>query len=86
VFDQFATVMQAAAHGVGLALLPAFLASPALKDGRLVPAFGGPVPGQGSYWLVWPAERGTTPPLIAFADWLTQACAPLQSPLSGTLR
>jgi LysR family transcriptional regulator, glycine cleavage system transcriptional activator len=86
VFDQFATVMQAAVHGVGLALLPAFLASPALEDGRLVPTFGGPVPGQGSYWLVWPTERGTTPPLIAFADWLVRACAPLQSPFSGTLR
>jgi LysR family transcriptional regulator, glycine cleavage system transcriptional activator len=86
VFDQFATVMQAAVHGVGLALLPAFLAGPALDDGRLTPAFGAAVPGQGSYWLVWPAERGLTPPLIAFADWLVQACAPLHSPFSGTFR
>jgi LysR family transcriptional regulator, glycine cleavage system transcriptional activator len=86
VFDQFATAMQAAMHGVGIALLPAFLAAPAIADNRLVPAFGKAVPGHGSYWLVWPAERGTLPPLTAFADWLVQACAPLQSPFSGTFR
>jgi LysR family transcriptional regulator, glycine cleavage system transcriptional activator len=77
VFDQFATVMQAAIHGVGVALLPVFLAGPALNEGRLVAAFGAPVPGRGSYWLVWPEHRGTTPPLTAFADWLVLACAPL---------
>lgn len=86
VFDQFATVMQAAIHGVGVALLPAFLAGPALDDGRLVAAFGPAVAGMGSYWLIWPEHRGTTPPLTAFADWLVAACAPLQSPLIGTLR
>jgi LysR family transcriptional regulator, glycine cleavage system transcriptional activator len=78
VFDQFATVMQAAIHGVGLALLPAFLAGPAVADGRLIPAFGPAVPVQGSYWLVWPASRGAPQPLPAFADWLVAACAPLR--------
>lgn len=86
VFDQFATVMQAAIHGVGVALLPAFLAEPALAEGRLVAACGGAVPGNGSYWLVWPAERGSPPPLTAFAQWLEVACAPLQSPFSGTFK
>ncbi len=77
VFDQFATVMQAAIHGVGTALLPAFLAGPAIADGKLAAAYGRAVPGSGSYWLVWPAERGASPPLTAFADWLVVACAPL---------
>lgn len=86
VFDQFATVMQAAVHGVGIALLPAFLAGPALQDGRLAPAHGPAVPGTGSYWLVWPAARGLSPPLTAFASWLTAACAQLHSPLIGTFR
>lgn len=77
VFDQFATVMQAAIHGVGVALLPVFLAGPAMQDDRLVAAYGRAVPGSGSYWLVWPAERGASPPLTAFSDWLVAACAPL---------
>ncbi|MGL4321742.1 MAG: LysR family transcriptional regulator [Paracoccaceae bacterium] len=81
VFDQFATVMQAAIHGVGVALLPAFLAGPTLQEGRLVAAFGGAVPGGGSYWLVWPEHRGSSPPLSAFSDWLEGACAPLRRPL-----
>ncbi|MGL5008828.1 MAG: LysR family transcriptional regulator, partial [Paracoccaceae bacterium] len=59
VFDQFATMMQAAMHGVGVALLPEFLARPVLGEGRLVPAYGASVAGTGSYWLVWPAGRGT---------------------------
>lgn len=70
VFDQFATMKEAAIHGLGVALLPSFLIGPDLAAGRLVPAWGGPVPGQGSYWLVWPEGRRPRPPLAAFRDWL----------------
>ncbi|ACM02556.1 LysR family transcriptional regulator [Cereibacter sphaeroides] len=70
VFDQFATMMQAAIHGIGVALLPEFLAGPALAEGTLVPALGGPVEGRHAYWLVWPEDRGDHPPLAAFRDWL----------------
>lgn len=79
VFDQFATMMQAAMHGVGVALLPAFLAGPALAEGRLVQAYGAAVAGTGSYWLVWPAQRGSNAPLAGFADWLETACAELRA-------
>ncbi|NUB45796.1 LysR family transcriptional regulator [Fertoebacter nigrum] len=77
VFDQFATMMQAAIHGIGVALLPAFLAGPALADGILVRAFGDAVPGGGSYHLVWPEGRGDPAPLAAFRDWLAAECAGL---------
>jgi LysR family transcriptional regulator, glycine cleavage system transcriptional activator len=77
VFDQFATMMQAAMHGIGVALLPAFLAAPALAEGRLVQAFGPAVAGGGSYWLVWPERRAGHAPLMAFADWLVAACQEL---------
>ena len=70
VFDQFATMMQAAIHGIGVALLPEFLARPALAEGALLPAFGGPVEGRHAYWLVWPEGRDAHPPLAAFRDWL----------------
>jgi LysR family transcriptional regulator, glycine cleavage system transcriptional activator len=80
VFDQFATMLQAAMHGIGVALLPAFLAAPALAEARLVPAWGLAVTGGGSYWLVWPERRGDHPPLRSFADWLVGACATLRDP------
>ena len=36
LFDQFAPMIQAVIHGLGVALLPEFLAKPELADGRLV--------------------------------------------------
>ncbi|TKA95117.1 LysR family transcriptional regulator [Cereibacter changlensis] len=77
VFDQFATMMQAAIHGIGVALLPEFLAAPSLADGALVPVFGGPVAGRHGYWLVWPETRADHPPLAAFRDWLRAETAGL---------
>lgn len=69
LFDQFATMIQAAVHGLGLALVPMFLLDRELAEGRLVPAFGGPVQAAGSYHLVWPREA-TRAPLQSFISWL----------------
>lgn len=70
LFDQFATMAQAAIHGLGLALMPVFLIEEDLAAGRLVPAFGGPVPALGSYYLVWPGNRPERAALVGFRDWL----------------
>jgi LysR family transcriptional regulator, glycine cleavage system transcriptional activator len=70
LFDQFAPMIQAAIYGVGVALLPEFLARAELADGRLVAAWGGAVPSRGSYYLVWPLSGAAHPPLIAFRNWL----------------
>lgn len=70
VFDQFATMTQAAIHGMGVALLPLFLIGEALEDGRLVPAWPAPGHGLGSYYLVWPKDVPPRPPLIAFREWI----------------
>ncbi|MCB2109409.1 MAG: LysR family transcriptional regulator [Rhodobacteraceae bacterium] len=75
LFDQFAPMVQAVIHGLGIALLPEFLARPELADRRLVPAFGGPVRGEGSYYLVWPSTGAAFPPLNAFRDWLLAEAA-----------
>ena len=72
LFAQFATMTQAAVHGLGLALLPTFLIARELRDGLLVPAFGTPVPAIGSYYLVWPEARPQRAPLVSFRDWLAQ--------------
>ncbi len=70
LFDQFGPMIQAAIYGVGVALLPEFLAEGELADGRLVSAWGNPVPGTGSYYLTWPDGAADYPPLGAFRDWL----------------
>ncbi len=70
MFDQFATMAQAALHGLGIALLPTFVAEPYLKDGQLILASDQTTRSIGSYYLVWPDDRPAPPPLVAFCDWL----------------
>jgi LysR family transcriptional regulator, glycine cleavage system transcriptional activator len=70
LFDQFATLIQGAVHGMGLALVPVFLIQRELQEGRLVPVFGGPVLALGSYFLVWPQTGPERAPLRSFRDWL----------------
>lgn len=72
MFDQFAPMIEAAVHGLGVALVPEFMVRSELADGRLMDVGGGPVPGLGSYYLVWPADRDDYPPLLAFRAWLTE--------------
>ncbi len=75
LFDQFATLAQAALHGLGLALLPTFLIARDLAEGRLVAAYGGPLRALGSYYLVWPKDRPARAPLASFRAWAAAAVA-----------
>lgn len=70
LFDQFATMAQAAIHGLGVALLPTFLIGPDLAAGRLVPVFGPAIPAHGAYYLVWPEARPERAPLASFRRWI----------------
>ena len=70
MFDQFATMQQAAIHGLGAAILPLFLIEQDLAQGRLIPLYGVPIPSQSAYYLVWPKDRAR-PPLTSFITWLT---------------
>ncbi|MCG8441301.1 MAG: LysR family transcriptional regulator [Caulobacterales bacterium] len=69
-FDQFATMAQAAIHGLGLALMPEFLIEREREDGVLVPAVGGATRSVGAYYLVWGHGAADYPPLRSFRDWL----------------
>lgn len=75
LFDQFALMIQAAVAGLGIALLPQYLADAEIAEGRLQPILKSSVPGTGSYWLAWPGERDDYPPLAAFRDWLSRESA-----------
>ncbi len=69
-YDQFSTITQAALHGLGVALLPTYLAAPDVAAGRLVSAWGDAVQSPGAYHLVWPVEKSGNAALGAFRDWL----------------
>ena len=75
LFDQFGAMIQSAIYGMGVALLPEFLAKTELTEGRLQEACGGPVPSAGSYYLVWPLSAADYPPVVAFRDWLVKEVA-----------
>jgi LysR family glycine cleavage system transcriptional activator len=69
-FDQFSTMAHAAIHGMGIALLPTFVAEPYLNSGQLVRASTHTSESIGTYYLVWPTERDKIAPLNAFRTWL----------------
>ncbi len=70
LYDQFSTITQAALHGLGVALLPDYLAEQDLATGRLVRAWGGPIEMKGAYYLVWPKSRSHDTAMNRFRDWL----------------
>lgn len=75
LFDQFATVAQVARAGLGVALLPIFLIEEELRSGQLVRALDLPMKSAEAYFLAWPVDRATHPPLVAFRDWILNETA-----------
>lgn len=71
-YDQFSTILQAARHGLGVALLPEYLAREEEAEGRLEVVLGAPSPSRGAYYLVWPEAKHNTPALQAFCAWLKE--------------
>ncbi|MBR9653416.1 LysR substrate-binding domain-containing protein [Thalassovita aquimarina] len=76
LFDQFATMAEAAALGFGVALLPEFFAKDAVKDDRLVRAFKEPMELPHRYYLVWPKSVTPRAPLEQLVNWLSEATDP----------
>ncbi len=70
LFEQFSTAAQAAAAGLGVALLPKFLISKEIERRELTIIFDMPVPTESAYYLMIPSEYVDYPPAVAFADWL----------------
>ncbi len=72
IHDQFSTITQAALHGLGVALLPDYLAEQDLATGRLAVVWGGRTLMNGAYYLVWPDAAARDPALVTFRDWLAR--------------
>ena len=76
IYDQFATITQAALHGLGVALMPDYLVEQDIATGRLVALHPEPVEAKGAYYLVWPEARADAPALVRFRDWLATKAQP----------
>ncbi len=76
VFDQFATMQQAALAGLGAAMLPEWLVHNDLEQGRLITPAGAPAARIGAYFLVWPDFAADHPPLGAFREWISGGLRP----------
>lgn len=70
VMDQFSMMIQAAISGLGVALLPEYLARAEIDECRLLPLFREAVPSDGAYWLVWPEAKDRYAPLLRFREWI----------------
>jgi LysR family glycine cleavage system transcriptional activator len=69
-FQHMAMVAEAAAAGLGVALLPGFLIEADLACGRLATPFSQVLGGGMAYRLVYPEAAEEVPALRAFRDWL----------------
>lgn len=69
-FEQFAMIAQAAAAGMGVALLPRFLIEEELAHDRLVVLFDDVLADEQAYYLVIPEARAETPLVRAFREWI----------------
>lgn len=76
MYDQFATITQAALHGLGVALLPDYLIEQDLAAGQLLALHPAPVETSGAYYLVWPETKSRHAALLKFRQWLATQSQP----------
>lgn len=67
--DQFSMMIQAAISGLGVALLPDYLARQEIAEGHLLPILRPAVTGRGAYQLIWPAAKARSRALQHFRSW-----------------
>ena len=72
-YELFSMTAAAAAHGLGLALVPRLLVEPELARGELMVACAQVLPGDRAYYLVQPERAEERPALSGFKAWLREA-------------
>lgn len=70
-FDQFSMVIEAAAAGLGVALVPRYLIEQELQQDRLRILFDRPMRTENNYYLVVPEGKLENPVSRAFRTWIT---------------
>jgi Transcriptional regulator len=71
-FEQFGSVAQACAAGLGVALMPVFLIDSELATGQLVQAYPHQVRSPSAYYAVAPLTKTDFRPVVAFRSWLLE--------------
>lgn len=79
-YELFSMIAVAAAHGLGVALMPRMLIEPELARGELVVACDRPLRAERGYFLITPASADERPALAAFRDWLVAQASPDADP------
>ncbi|WP_051356740.1 LysR family transcriptional regulator [Azorhizobium doebereinerae] len=72
-FEQFSMIAEAAAAGLGVGLVPRFLAGDEIADGRLVELFDCPMASEKAYYVVYPEAKAGTGAVTAFVRWIVAA-------------
>lgn len=74
MIDQFTMSLEAAAAGLGVALVPEFLVADDLASGRLSVLFDHRYRAQHGYYLVTPVGKMHNPAVKCFTEWLQAEC------------
>lgn len=69
IFDQFTMMSEAAAVGMGVALMPRYLVERELQSGTLVALDEDPYPGSGNYYVATPLKTQHEPVVAHFVKW-----------------
>ncbi|GGF46560.1 LysR family transcriptional regulator [Azorhizobium oxalatiphilum] len=72
-FEQFTMIAEAASAGLGIGLVPRFLALDEIADGRLVELFGKPMTSDKAYYVVYPETKAGVGAITAFVRWIVAA-------------
>lgn len=71
-FETFDMIIRGARHGLGVGLVPRFMAEEHVTACELDCPFSASMPTTGSYFLVYPERKRLDPAVLAFRDWLVQ--------------
>lgn len=74
-FEQFSMLAQAAANGLGVALVPRFLVEEELASERLIVLFNDVLRTENAYYAVTPETRADNKLVQAFRSWLVAEAA-----------
>lgn len=83
-FQNSVLALEAAASGLGVAIIDRSLAADYLERGRVVIPFADTLPSTNGYYLVYPSRRENEPRLAALRDWILSCWRPTKNGVRTT--
>jgi LysR family transcriptional regulator, glycine cleavage system transcriptional activator len=84
-FENFAMCIEAAASGLGIALVPYFLVLEDIRLGRLSIPHAHTIRTNIAYFIVYPASKRNLPAVRSFAEWVLAAAAATEAECDAAL-